>query len=101
MYAVTRMYTGASSLIDAIGRRSKEVENVIGSVPGFVAYYAIKSGGSLTTVTVCEDQAGVDETTRRAAAWVRENVADANISAPSVSSGEVFVSLSTPVAAQR
>jgi hypothetical protein len=26
------------------------------------------------TVTVCEDKAGTDESSRRAAAWVKENV---------------------------
>ena len=94
MFAVTRTYTGASALIDAIDRRRAEVEGVITTVPGFVSYFASRSGDSLTTITVCDDQSGCDETTRRAAAWVRENLPDAKIAAPTVNAGEVFITLS-------
>ena len=96
MFAVTRSYSGASALIDAIEQRSSEVERVIGAVPGFVSYVAVRSGDSLTTFTVCDDRAGADETTRRAAEWVRENLPNATIAAPTVSSGDVFVSFSAP-----
>ena len=96
MFAVTRNYTGAGSLIAAMEQRHTEVENLITTVPGFVSYFAVRSGDSLTTFTVCDDQAGCEETTRRAAEWVRENLSDAKISPPSVSSGDVFISLSGP-----
>jgi hypothetical protein len=58
------------------------------------------TGDSLTTITVCEDKAGVEETSRRAAAWVRENLPGTTIGAPSLSSGEVFVSFLAPAIAQ-
>ena len=93
MFAVTRSYTGASALIDAMAQRQSEVEGVITTVPGFVSYTAVRSGDSLTTITMCDDQAGVDETTRRAAQWVRENLPDAKITPEAVRSGEVFISL--------
>ena len=93
MFAVTRSYTGASALIDAMGQRQSEVEGVMTTVPGFVSYTAVRSGDSLTTITVCDDQAGADETTRRAAQWVRDNLPDAKITPETVRSGEVFISL--------
>jgi len=96
MFAVTRTYTGASVLIDAMEQRHSEVEREITTVPGFVSYFAVRSGDSLTTFTVCDDQAGTDETTRRAAAWVRGNLPDAGIAPPSVFSGDVFLALSGP-----
>ena len=94
MYAVSRTYTAASALIDAIDQRRGEVEALITTVSGFVSYFAIRSGDSLTTFTVCDDRAGVEETTRRAAEWVRENLSDASIGAPTVTAGEVFLSYS-------
>jgi hypothetical protein len=43
-------------------------------VPGFVSYTAFRSGDGGTTVTVCQDKTGTDESSRRAAEWVKENV---------------------------
>ena len=36
MFAVTRNYTGASALMDAMEKRQNEVEQLITTVPGFV-----------------------------------------------------------------
>ena len=96
MFAVTRNYTGASSLIDAMEQRHTEVERLITTTPGFVSYFAVRSGDALTTFTVCDDRAGCEETSRRAAEWVRENLSDAKISPPTLSSGDVFFALSGP-----
>jgi hypothetical protein len=52
--------------------RSKDLT---GEVPGFVSYTAFRSGEGGLTVTVCQGQAGTDESSRRAAEWVKENVA--------------------------
>lgn len=93
MFAVTRSYTGAAALIEAMEQRPSEVEGIMTTVPGFVSYTAVRSGDSLTTITVCDDQAGADETTRRAAQWVRDNLPDAKITPDTVRSGEVFISL--------
>jgi hypothetical protein len=74
MYVVVRSYSVASELFDLIGQREGEVKNLIGGVPGFVSYAAFRSGDGGSTVTVCEDKAGTDESSRRAAGWVRENL---------------------------
>ena len=93
MYVVVRRYSGASALVDAMIARKDEVTQLISSVPGFKAYYAVKAGdgGSVATVTICDDKAGADESTRRAGAWVRENLAGASISPPEVSEGETYI----------
>ena len=63
---------------------------IVESVPGFVAYYAIDAGdGIATSITVCEDNAGVDESTSREAAWVEENALDFIQSGPAVVTGPV------------
>jgi glycine/D-amino acid oxidase-like deaminating enzyme len=74
-------------------QRQQEVNELIGGVPGFVAYYATRAGDSVTTVTVCESQAGTQESTRRAAEWVRNNLADANLGVPQIIEGETFLQI--------
>ena len=91
MHAVVRRYSGASALGEAMASRSQEVRDIISGVPGFVAYYAIRSGDELATVTVCDDQAGTRESSRRAAEWVRQNLAEVAAVTPEVTEGEVFI----------
>ena len=42
-YAVIRHYKGSAELIDELGRRAGEVENVIRGVSGFQDYYLVRS----------------------------------------------------------
>jgi hypothetical protein len=89
MYVVIRSYSGdgASELFDALEQRSDEVKELISSVPGFVSYWGFRSDGGGSTVTVCQDKNGTDESSRRAADWVKENV-DSQVAAPSITEGE-------------
>lgn len=91
MYAVVRQYAAAGDLLDLMMRRADEVHDLISSVSGFVAYYAARDGDQLTTITVCDDQAGTEESSRRAAAWVKENLPGASIGAPTMRKGQVFI----------
>ena len=92
MYAVVRRYTGAGQLADALMQRRQEVQEILTKAPGFRAYYALRSGdGTVTTITVCDDQAGTQESTRLAADWVRQNMAGVSISPPEVTEGETFL----------
>jgi hypothetical protein len=76
MYAVVRTYSGqgASELFDLLGQREEDVKALISGVPGFINYAAVRGGDGGVTVTVCEDKAGTDESSKRAAEWVKENV---------------------------
>jgi len=76
MYAVVRSYSGqgVSELFDQLEQRNDEVKELIGGVPGFVSYTAFPSGDGGSTVTVCQDKTGTDESSRRAAEWVKENI---------------------------
>jgi hypothetical protein len=91
MHAVVRRYSESKALSDAMAQREQEVHDLISSVPGFVTYYAVRDGDYLVTVTVCQDKTGTDESTRRAAEWVRQNLSDAKLKAPEVSEGDVFI----------
>jgi hypothetical protein len=89
MHTTIRQYSGAGAqdLFDALEQREPEVRELISTVPGFVSYTAFRTGDGGTTVTVCQDKAGTDESTRRAAAWVAENL-EMSISAPTITEGD-------------
>lgn len=76
MHVVIRSYSGqgASELFDLLAQREEEVKSLISGVPGFVSYTALPTNGGGTTVTVCEEKRGTDESSRRAAEWVKQNV---------------------------
>jgi len=95
MRAVVRQYTGVSTLIDEMAQRQGEVERILGAVPGFNAYYAVRDGDKLTTITVCADDAGTELSTARAGEWVRENLPELTASPPQVSEGDVFLSFTS------
>ena len=92
MYAVVRTYSGegASELFDLLGEREQDIQDLIGGVPGFVTYSAVRSGDGGVTVTVCEDKAGTDESSRRAAEWVAENLS-ATTPSPEMAEGDTVL----------
>ena len=88
-HTVIRSYDGdgAGELFDLIEQRVDEIREIISSVPGFVSYTAFRTAEGGATVTVCEDKAGTDESSRRAAAWVQENASHA-VAAPAMTEGD-------------
>ena len=93
MYMFVRTCTGASALADKMVERQKEVSDLLSSVAGFKAYYATRSGNTLTTVTVCESKAGTDKSTRNAGEWAKANIAGSGVGAPAIVEGEAFLHL--------
>lgn len=98
MHATIRRWNSASQLIAEMERRTQEVETIISSAPGFVAYHAVKSGDTLISVTVCQDKAGADEVNRRAAQWVRDNIPSATTTGltPEITEGDEFLTFHAP-----
>ncbi len=90
MHVAVRSYsgTGAADLFDALEKNEEEVRELITTVPGFVTYSAFRSGNGGMTVTVCQEKAGTDESTKRAGDWVAENVGDSDISPPEITEGD-------------
>ena len=100
MHAVVRSYSGAGAqeLMDLLEKRKAEFESVIRTVTGFVAYSLIRTNDGGTTVTVCQDKLGTDESIKVARNWLRENASDlgsgplvANLSLPAISEGPVII----------
>jgi hypothetical protein len=94
MYVVIRQYTLDPGSIDEIIRRAKEgFVPIIQSIPGFVGYTIGVSmdGTQATTFSAFQDRASADESVRKAADWVRANLADLTTSPPTVFGGEVKI----------
>jgi len=72
------------------GQREEDVKELISGVPGFVSYTAFRSGEGGLTVTVCQDKTGTDESSRRAAEWVKENIG-ATANPPVITEGSTVV----------
>lgn len=93
MYATVRRYEGVTDPVEAGRRVSEGFVPLIRQVPGFVAYYWVDAGdGSMVSTSVFEDQAGAEESTERAADFVRENLAALLPNPPQVTAGEVVAS---------
>lgn len=90
MHATVRWYPD-SSLADALAARADEIRLVIGDVPGFQAYYLVKSDQGTLSVTVCDDEAGTAASNQVAADWLRTNLPDLAAGAPKIAAGQVVV----------
>ncbi len=96
MYTSIRRYTtdpnDAAEIINLV--QQGNIKELIGGIPGFIAYYMIDGGGgTVATVSVFEDQAGADQSNAVAAEWVKEKVLPTySLSAPDITAGEVVLS---------
>jgi hypothetical protein len=91
MYVTIRSYSG-DGLADVLVEREDEIRGVISSIEGFQSYYALRTGGGTTTISIFDDRTGAEASTAAAAGWISENLPDASFGAPQVTTGEVAVS---------
>jgi hypothetical protein len=91
MYSVIRRYQGDAATQDELTRRVGETgRELITTIPGFISYaLGVDGKGTLVTVGHFDDKTGADESSRRAAAWVREQASDLRVSPPSITEGEL------------
>lgn len=59
--------------------------------PELAAYYLVQSDDGTASITICDDQAGVEESSRLAASFLAEQTPDAVSVAPEVFMGEVVI----------
>ena len=93
-YAVIRHYKGSADLIDELGRRTGEVENVIRGVSGFQNYYLVRSDDGGFSVSVFDDRAGAEESVKAARQYIQDTVPDMAGQPPEVIQGEVTITFS-------
>ena len=92
MHVAMRQYQVDPGSVDEITRGINEgLLPIIKDVYGFQAYYALDAGGGrIASVSIFDDQAGAEESTRLAADYIRQNMASLFPNPPEVLQGEVF-----------
>jgi hypothetical protein len=93
MRGVIREYRLDPAHLDEVIRRiSEAVPSVLQTIPGFVSWAINDAGdGRMLTYSVFEDASGTQESTKRAAEWVRENIASLLPIAYRVTEGDLRV----------
>ena len=91
MYIAVRRYKIKPGSIDEVmGSVSEGFVPLISQASGFIAYYAVDAGNDIVfSVSIFQDQAGADASTRLAADWVKQNLAALAEGPPEITAGEV------------
>ena len=95
MQASIRQYAGkgAREIFDLLEKNTADVQSRMEKVKGFVSYTLARSSGGGFAVTVCDDQAGLDESATIAKQWIAENGPNLGAAAPTVITGKVIIHL--------
>ncbi len=91
-YLAIRHYALAAnaSMDEVLGRVETGFVPIVRGVPGFQEYFFVDTGGdTLLTISVFNDEAGAEESTRWAADWVKQNLAGMFQGPPTVTTGTV------------
>ena len=95
MHAVMRSYSGkgTKALFDLLEKNKAEVESLIRGVKGFVSYSLVRTTRGGFSVSVYQDKAGADESTRAAREWIAKNASKTGVARPIISEGAVMLQL--------
>jgi hypothetical protein len=100
MHTVVRRYDNATQLFDELSSREQDVREVIMGSPGFVSYLLVRTDNGGMSITTCQDKAGTDESSRRAADWIKQNLPNLSGATPTITEGEVMFRFVDRAAAQ-
>jgi hypothetical protein len=90
MYATVRRYEGVTNAGEAAKRVNEGFMPLLKEIPGLIAYYWVDAGGGvMISTSVFQDQSAADESNRRAASWVKENLAQLLPKPPQITDGRV------------
>jgi hypothetical protein len=64
---------------------------IIRQVPGFLEYFLVETDEGVLSISTFTDQAGAEESTRRAADWVQQNLTGFFAGPPTVTIGSVWL----------
>ncbi len=94
MYAAVRRYTGVTDPAEAGRRVNEGFVPLIRRIPGLLAYYWVDAGnGTMISTSVFESEVGAEESIKKAAVFVRDNLASLLPNPPEVMSGQVVASV--------
>jgi len=93
MYAAIRSAEAVANAAPEIARRIEtSFLPTLSGLPGFRGYYVVTTADDVvTTISLFDNQASVDESSRRASAWVAQNLAGLVVSPLHITAGAVAV----------
>jgi hypothetical protein len=105
MFATIRRYTpkanvSGQTLTDFKRRIEENYIPTLQDVRGFHAYYVVTAGKEMVSISVCEDQAGTTETTRRAAEFLKKDPLKDQLGSPEIIEGEVLLTKEAAIGAR-
>jgi hypothetical protein len=92
MHTMLRIYTGMPGAGPRFAAKKTELEKAMRGVSGFAGYRLLSTPDGIASVTICETEAGCQESARVAAAWIKENLPDLSPKPPQIVTGESLVS---------
>ena len=93
MYVTIRRYEGVSDSAEAIRRINEGFLPLVSQIPGLVAYYCVDAtAGVIISTSVFQDQASAEESNKKAADYVLENLKPMFPNPPQITAGEVVAS---------
>jgi hypothetical protein len=63
---------------------------ILRQVPGFQEHFLVETSDGVLSISVFADQAGAEESSRQAAGWVQQNLADFFTGPPTETTGSVW-----------
>jgi hypothetical protein len=94
MYAAIRRYEGVDprSTDEIVQLSTASVVPMLREMPGFVAHYLVDAGdGVWASVSLFEDRAGAEESTKRILERIKQGFTSLFPNAPQVTTGDVVV----------
>jgi hypothetical protein len=93
MHAVVRTYSGAGAKqpFDVLEQHKADVDATLRKVSGLVSYTLLRSGDGGLSVTVCKEDAGVEESLKVAREWIRKSASHVHANPPAVMEGSVII----------
>jgi len=90
-YLAIRQYTFAPghTMGDLVTAVKSGFMPIVSQVPGFIEYYLVETADGAISISVFADQAGAEESTKRAADWVGETLKGYFAGPPVVATGTV------------
>ena len=108
MHTVIRSYTAPPAVMTEAQPKLADLEQTMRQLPGFVAYYFVKTDDGLATITITESEIGTQASMGFAAEWVQQHLTEtrALMSAPAVIRGQTLLAATasptvTPVVTAR
>jgi len=78
---------------DLLEKNKGEVESLIRGVKGFASYSLVRTTRGGFSVSVYQDKAGADESSRAAREWIAKNASKTGVARPTISEGTVMLQL--------